>query len=431
MISPEKRYKKSMALWKKAPQVILNGVQTLSKSPLHIAFGACPIFVEKAKGAYFWDCDGNRYIDYPLALGPIVLGHAYPRVDRAVKKQMKNGSLFSLSSPKEIELAELLCAMIPSAQKVKFLKSGSEAMSAAVRIARAYTQREHVAVCGYHGWHDWTVCRTTRNVGVETTSQSLIHEFSYNDIDSLLNIIERFPDQIAAIILEPVGMYAPKKQFLKKVAKVAKEHGALLIFDEIITGFRLSPGGAQEYFSVTPDISAFGKAMGNGYPISALVGKKEILDEVEDKVFISSTYGGDLLAITAAIETLNIISDENVTGHLHKLGKELQRGLGALINETQISGSCEGLPHKTFLVFNDTDQVSGKLIQTLFRQESFARGVFLGYGHFISYSHTKKDIQFSLDMASEVFKLIDKSINNKTTASLLKGPIAEEVFKRY
>jgi len=411
--------------------VILNGVQTLSKSPIHIAYGACPIYVERAKGAYFWDCDGNRYIDYPLALGPIVLGHAYDTVDRAVKKQMKNGSLYSLSSQKEIDLAEILCSMIPSAEKVKFLKSGSEAMSAAVRVARAYTQKQHLAVCGYHGWHDWTVCRTTRNAGVEGTAHNLIHEFSYNDINSLLKIFEQFPDQLAAVILEPVGMYAPEYNFLKNVAKLTKEHGALLIFDEIITGFRLSPGGAQEYFSVIPDLSAFGKAMGNGYPISALVGKREILDEVEEKVFISSTYGGDLLAITAAIETLTIITNENVVGHLHALGKDLQNGLGSLIKENNVSGSCEGLPHKTFLVFNDADQVSGKIIQTLFRQESFERGVFLGYGHFISYSHTKKDIRDTLNIASDVFNIISDSLKDDTTASLLKGPIAEEVFKRY
>jgi len=411
--------------------VILNGVQTLSKSPVHIAFGACPIYVERAKGAYFWDCDGNRYIDYPLALGPIVLGHAYDQVDRAVKKQMKNGSLYSLSSPKEIDLAETLCSMIPSAEKVKFLKSGSEAMSAAVRVARAYTQKEHVAVCGYHGWHDWTVCRTTRNAGVDGTAHTLIHEFSYNDIESLSNIFEQYPDQIAAVILEPVGMYPPSNDFLKKVAKTAKDHASLLIFDEVITGFRLSHGGAQEYFSVTPDLSAFGKAMGNGYPISALVGKREIMDAVEDKVFISSTYGGDLLAITAAIETLGIIKNENVIGHIHTLGKDLRKGLTSLMKENDIPGSCQGLPHKTFLIFDDADQISGKVIQTLFRQESFDRGVFLGYGHFISYSHKKKDIQETLTVASDVFELVAESVNSNTTASLLRGPVADEVFKRY
>lgn len=431
MIQPDKKYKKSYALWNKATKVILNGVQTLSKSPIHIAYGACPIYVERAKGAYFWDCDGNRYIDYPLALGPIVLGHAYDKVDSAVKKQMNNGSLYSLSSPKEIELADILCSMIPSAEKVKFLKSGSEAMSAAVRVARAYTHKEHIAACGYHGWHDWTVCRTTRNAGVDRTAHTRIHEFSYNDIDSLLRIFELFPNQVAAVILEPVGMTPPSNDFLKKVAKAAEDHEALLIFDEVITGFRLSRGGAQEYFSVTPDISAFGKAMGNGYPISAVVGKKEIMDAIEDKVFISSTYGGDLLAITAAIETLDIIHNENVIEHIHNLGKDLQKGLTSLMKENDVPGSCQGFLHKTFMVFNDADKISGKTIQTLFRQESFERGVFLGYGHFISYSHTKKDIQDSLNVASEVFKLVSDSIDSNTTDSLLKGPVAEDVFIRY
>jgi glutamate-1-semialdehyde aminotransferase len=286
-------------------------------------------------------------------------------------------------------------------------------------------------VCGYHGWHDWTVCRTTRNAGIEKAANTLIHEFSYNDIKSLTKIFEQYPNQIAAVILEPVGMYPPVNDFLNQVAKTASDHDALLIFDEVITGFRLSKGGAQEYFSVTPDLSAIGKAMGNGYPISALVGKKEILDAVEDKVFISSTYGGDLLAITAAIETLGIIQNENVIEHIHILGKELRKGLTSLMRENDIPGSCEGLPHKTFLVFDDDKKISGKTIQTLFRQESFERGVFLGYGHFMSYSHTKKDIRETLDVASDVFELIADSIDSNTTASLLKGPVADDVFKRY
>ncbi|GAA5262987.1 aspartate aminotransferase family protein [Methanocalculus sp. MC3] len=431
MINTYGNYNKSNILWDQAKKLIINGVQTLSKSPEHIAYGACPIFIEKAKGAYFWDCDGNRYIDYPLALGPIVLGHAYERVDQAVTKQMKKGFLYSLSSPKEIELAELICSMIPSAEKVKFLKSGSEAMSAAVRVARAYTQKQHVAVCGYHGWHDWTICRTIRNAGVQDGANALIHEFTYNDIHSLQTIFDQFPNQLAAVILEPVGMYAPENNFLESVAKLAKDNGSLLIFDEIITGFRLSPGGAQEFFSVTPDISVFGKAMGNGYPISALVGKTEIFDEIQDDIFISSTYGGDLLAISAAIETMNIILENNVIEHLHKLGRELQLGINTLMRDYNISGMCEGLPHKTFMVFNDADGISGNAILTLFRQESFARGIFLGYGHFISYSHTKNDIQETLLATTDIFKIIEKSINDNTTTSLLKGRIATEVFKRY
>lgn len=425
------RYARSRELWEKAKGLVLNGVQTLSKSPVHIAPEMSPIFIKKAKGAYFWDCDGNRYIDYPLSLGPVVLGHAYDEVDNAVKKQMSKGILYSLSSRLELELAELMCSVVPSAEKVKFLKTGSEAVSAAVRVARAYTGREMLAVCGYHGWHDWTVVRTARNAGVPASLNDLIHEFKYNDIDSLYTVFSVYPNKIAAVVLEPVGMYPPRNDFLKKIAAVAKKNGAVLIFDEIITGFRLALGGAQEYFSVTPDISAFGKAMGNGYSISALVGKKMIMDEVEDKIFISSTYGGDLLPITAALKTIRILKERNVNNYILLLGERLKEKLNKAIKINGIDAVCEGMPHKTFIIFNDMEGIPGKMIETVFRQGCFARGAFLGYGHFISYSHTADDIDQSAAIASEVLHDIRDALHQGNLPSLLKGEIATDVFTRY
>lgn len=411
--------------------MLLNGVLTLSKSPEAIGYGTCPVFAEKAKGAYFWDCDGNKYIDYALALGPVVLGYAYNGVDNAVRKQMKKGFLYSLSNKAELDLSESLRSIIPSAEKVKFLKSGSEAMTAAVRVARAYTDREVVAVCGYHGWHDWTIIRTTRNAGVPKVLSDLVFEFTYNDIESLNKIFAENPRRVAAVILEPVGMYAPKDDFLEKVAALTRKNKALLIFDEIITGFRLDLGGAQSFFSVTPDLSAFGKAMANGYPISAFVGKKEIIDAVEDRVFISSTYSGDLLAINAAIKTIEILKKKKVNKYILSLGRKLKDGLNEVIKEKRINGTCEGMPHKTFLVFKDTGGVSGKLIETIFRQECLARGVFLGYGHFISFSHTEKDINFSLKVAAEALNIIKNAVKRGSLESLLKGKVAIDAFKRY
>lgn len=425
------RYAGSQVLWQKAKGLVLNGVQTLSKSPVHIAPEMAPIFVERAKGAYFWDCDGNRYIDYPLSLGPVVLGHAYDEVDNAVKKQMSNGILYSLSSRLELELAELLCNIIPSAEKVKFLKTGSEAVSGAVRIARAYTGREMLAVCGYHGWHDWTIVRTTRNAGVPASLNGLVHEFKYNDLDSLCAIFSAHPKKVAAVVLEPVGIYSPRNDFLEKVAAVTMENGAVLIFDEIITGFRLALGGAQEYFSVTPDISTFGKAMANGYPIAALVGKKAIMDEVEDRIFISSTYGGDLLSITAALKTIRILRERGVNDYILLLGKRLKEKLNEAIRINGIDATCEGMPHKTFLIFKDLEGIPGKLIETIFRQGCFARGAFLGYGHFVSYSHTTDDIDQSAAIASEVLSDIRDALYRGNLPSLLRGQIATDVFKRY
>ena len=422
--------RKSHSLWNKSKSIILNGTLTLSKSPDYIVPGY-PIYVDKAKGAYFWDSEGNRYIDYPLALGPVILGYAYDEVDAAVKEQMAKGFLYSLSSKREIELAELLCEIIPSAEKIKILKTGSEATSAAVRIARAYTRRDIVAVCGYHGWHDWTVVRTERNAGVPSQLRDLIYEFSYNDIDSLQMVFDRNPGKIAAVIMEPVGMYEPVDDFLNKVAVLTRKNGALLIYDEVITGFRLSLGGAQGYFSVTPDLSVFGKAMANCYAIAAVVGKQDIMNEVEDDVFISSTYGGDLLAITAAVKTIEILKENNVNNHIINLGQKLKEGLNAIIENNNISASCEGMPHRTFIVFRDAEGVSSKMIETLFRQECLARGIFLGYGHFICFSHTENDIKATLEAASEVFALIRKALENGNLSTYLKGPVAKDVFKRY
>ncbi len=426
-----KRYANSYKFWQKANSLILNGVSTLSKSPIYISQRACPVYVEKAKGAYFWDCDGNRYIDYPMALGPIILGYAFEDVDTAVIKQMKKGFLYSLSSTLELELAELLREIIPSAEMVKFLKTGSEATSAAVRVARAFTGREKMAVCGYHGWHDWTVGRTFRNAGVPESAIKLVFEFKYNDLDSLQRIFENHPGDIAAVILEPVAMYAPENGFLESVASLAKKNGALLIFDEIITGFRLSLGGAQSYFSVTPDLSAFGKAMANGYPISALVGKKEIMDAVQDKVFLSSTFGGDLLGITAAIKTINILKEKKVNEHILTLGKQLKDGINEAIKNNRMEAICEGMHHKTFLLFRDMEGVPAKMIEAIFRQECLSRGAFLGYGHFISLSHTTEDIQRSTDLATEVFAIIREALDRGQISNLLKGDLPQDVFKRY
>lgn len=425
------KYRKSYELWERANSLFLNGVQTLSKSPKYITFGGSPAYIDKAKGAYMWDYDGNRYIDYPMALGPIVLGYAFDEVDDAVKEQMSKGFLYSLSSRLEIELAELLCDIIPSAEKVKILKSGSEATSASVRIARAYTGKEVVAVCGYHGWHDWTVVRTTRNHGVPASLKELVSEFKYNDLDSLQRVFDRNPGKVASVILEPVGMYEPENNFLEKVAELTRKNGALLIFDEIITGFRLDLGGAQSYFSVTPDLSTFGKSMANGYPISVLVGNRDIMNTVEDKVFISSTYGGDLLSITASIKTIEILKEKKVNDYILLLGKKLKDGLNEVIKRNNVSAVCEGMPHKTFLLFDDVGKCSGKMIETLFRQECLEKGVFLGYGQFISFSHTEDDIQQSVDIASDAFALIREALDRGNLRSLLKGEISTDVFKRY
>lgn len=425
------RYHKSEQIWEGRSHVLVNHVLTMSKSPLYICPRACPIYIDRAQGAYFWDVDGNRFIDYPLALGAIVLGHAYKKVDQAVRTQMEKGMLFSLSSERELELAELLIECIPCAEKVRLLKTGSEAMSAAVRIARAYTGREKIAVSGYHGWHDWTIARNARNAGVPKSLQELVFEFRFNAIDSLEQIFSTHQESIAAVALEPVAMSAPENNFLADVKELCVRNGALLLFDETITGFRLGLGGAQSCFSVTPDLAAFGKAMANGYPISALVGREDIINAVEEQIFISSTYGGDLLSIAAAIETISAIKENNVCDRLLELGCMLQEGLNALVERSSLPISCIGMPHKTSLKFCDHAGVPAKAMETFFRQECLSRGVFLGYGHFMSFSHTEEDIQVSLSVAEEVFEDMGSAFRDGTLMKRLRGEIAQDVFKRF
>ena len=425
------RYSQSEQHRRRAEALLMNGVGTMSKSTRYICPGCCPSYVARAKGAYFWDVDGHRYIDYPLALGPVVLGYAYDEVDEAVKRQMQNGFLYSLSSPLELDLAEILCQEIPGAEKVRFLKSGSEAMAAAVRVARAYTGREKVAVCGYHGWHDWTIARSSRNAGVPAGLKELVFEFRYNDLASLEAILAEHYGQIGAVILEPVGMHAPEDSFLHRVAALAHKAGALLIFDEVITGFRMHLGGAQAYFGVTPDLAGFGKAMANGYPLAALVGKREIIDAVQDQIFISSTYSGDLLSISAAIKTIEILRRNNVNAYIMELGQKLKDGLNEIIAELGLPFACHGMPHKTFLVFEDYEEVPAKMIETVFRQENLRRGIFLGYGHFISYSHSLDDLRQSLEVAAEVLDLIKRALETGSLPDMLLGGICQDVFKRY
>ena len=232
------------------------------------------MYFERAKGCNIYDVDGNCYIDYLLALLPIILGYRDNDVDRAVKKQINKGVVFSMSHPIEIELAEELKAIIPYAEMVRFGKNGSDVLSAAIRLARAYTKKDLILVCGYHGWHDWFIGSTTRNAGVPKQVSKLTKNFKFNDIENLLYNIKKFKNKVAAVVLEPDGLIAPNKNYLKELKAVCRKEGILIIFDEIVCGFRTSLGGASEKFNIKPDLGCFGKSLANGYPISAIVGKK-------------------------------------------------------------------------------------------------------------------------------------------------------------
>ena len=272
----KKKFKKSIKFYKKAIQKIPLATQTFSKSSLIYPYGVSPLFVDKGKGCYITDIDNNQYIDYILGLLPIILSYQDKDVDIAIKKQLKKGIIFSLPSTVEFVLADLLTKLIPSAEMVRFGKNGSDVTSAAIRLSRAFTGRDKIAICGYHSWHDWYIGTTSRNLGVPKSVSKLSFNFKFNDLDSFYNVLKKNnPNKFAAIILEPENIEIPNIEFLKEVRNFASKYGIILIFDEIVSGFRSNLGGAQKKFGIIPDLSTFGKGIANGMPLSAIVGKKK------------------------------------------------------------------------------------------------------------------------------------------------------------
>jgi glutamate-1-semialdehyde 2,1-aminomutase/spore coat polysaccharide biosynthesis protein SpsF len=425
------RIKNSLKLKRKVSKLIPGCSQTFSKGPTQFVQGVAPVFLEKGKGSHVWDVDGNEYIDYAMALGPIILGHNYPAVTEAVKEILEKGTTFTLPHRLEGELAEILCEIIPCAEMVRFGKNGSDATSGAVRVARAYTGRDKIACCGYHGWHDWYIATTTRNKGIPEEVKKLTLTFEYNKIETLEKIFEENKDQIACVIMEPVGVEEPKDNFLQKVKELTHKNGAILIFDEVVTGFRFSLGGAQEYFNVIPDLACFGKAMANGYPISAIVGKKEIMKLFEE-VFYSFTFGGEIVSIAAAIATIKELKEKKVIEYIWEQGRKLKDGYNLFVKELGLEKytQCIGYPPRTVITFKDKDGNEDLLLKSLFQQECIKRGILFTGAHNICFSHTNKDIDYTLRVYRTVLEIIKDAIERNKVRELLEGEPVEPVFRR-
>ena len=422
---------RSYALKDRSLALIPSGSQTFSKGPTQFVQGMAPVFLERGAGSHVWDVDGNEYVDYILALGPVILGHNYPAVTEAAVRQMAEGVAFSLAHPVEVELAELLVEIIPGAEMVRYGKNGSDATSAAVRVARAYTGREMVACCGYHGWQDWFIGTTTRNKGVPGAVQELTTTFKYNDIASLEEVFAQHPGRVAAVVMEPFGVEEPRDDFLQRVKKATDREGAVLVYDEVITGFRLAMGGAQEHFGVVPDLACFGKAMGNGFPISTVVGRRDIM-ALFDEVFFSSTFGGEAVSLAAAVATINEMRKENVIAHLWSQGRKLQDGYNVLARELGVEGDtrCIGLPPRTVLTFKDGDGQDSLALKSLFQQECLKRGLLTGGYHNLCYSHSDRDIDYTLRVYRTVLEILSQAIREGDVRERLEGKPLEPVFRR-
>jgi glutamate-1-semialdehyde 2,1-aminomutase len=392
--------------------------------------GVSPLFVKKAKGAYIWDIDGNKYIDLVNALAAVTLGYRDKQVEIAVKKQLKIGVSLSLPTKLEAEVSELITQIVPAAEMVRFSKNGSDATSAAIRLARSYTGRDHIIVCGYHGWQDWYIGSTSRNSGVPNTVSALTHTFEFNNIDSLKEKLTLLSEKVAAVILEPMSNTYPNIGFLESVKDLTHKAGAVLIFDEIITGFRFSRGGAQELFKVTPDLATFGKGIANGFPLAAVVGKKEIMLEME-KVFVSGTFGGELLSLAAAKVVLQKHINEDVCGDLAEKGNILAESTINAINENKIDSviSLSGHPTWKFINWKSVSNYSAQEIKTYFMQEIFQEGILVLGTHNITQAHNKKIVNKIADSYYRIFKKIRYVLENENLREELKVQPLVPLFK--
>ncbi|MGR3176900.1 MAG: aspartate aminotransferase family protein [Candidatus Anammoxibacter sp.] len=404
---------KSLELFEDGKKLIPGGVLGIRR-PYNFVDGEYPVFVESGKGSRIIDVDGNEYIDFLCAYGPIILGYREDEIDEAVIKQIRDkGFCFSLTQKYQNQLAEKLKELIPCSEMTIFVKTGSDATTTAIRLARAYTNRTKIMRCGYHGWHDW--CVEVKG-GIPDKFYEDVYEFDYNNIDSLEELTSKHGNETAAIIITPFGhplahkMEEPKSGFLEEVKAIAAKYGAVLIFDEIRTGFRVSLGGAQKYYGVTPDIACFGKAMANGYPISAVTGKSAIMKTGEKEVFISSTFFPNSLSYVASLKTIEILERDNVLEKIWKNGALFCEKVKKVIDKYDVGAELSGIAPMFFITFKKDEQKTYKKRRMDFYAQLIRRGIFMHpYHHgYIAYRHTENDLD-------ETVNAIDEALHNVTT----------------
>jgi glutamate-1-semialdehyde aminotransferase len=419
---------RSNDLYTRAQEVMVPVTQTLAKGPGQWSKGLAPKYIQRGKGARVWDVDGNEFLDYNMAIGPISLGYAYDVVDQAIIRQLQDGITFSLMHSLEVEVSEMLRSIIPNAEAVRISKSGADVCSAAVRIARAFTGRNKVLCCGYHGWHDWYIGVTSRNKGIPQAVRDLTYTFDYNNLDSLKAALD---SDVACVILEPFVFDEPKDNFLHEVARLCRENGTLLIFDEMWTGFRVHVGGAQAFFDIKPDLAVYSKAVANGMPVAFLTGRRDVLDLFEEEVFFFTTFGGEALSLAATLATVNELREKNVPAHLARIGQRLKDGYNEIAQELGIAKytGCKGYPCRTMVTF-DASGGDPLVLKTYVQQEMIKRGILWGGFHNVCFSHTDADVDYTLQAYREVLPLLKDSIEKGDTASRLLGEPLQAVFRK-
>jgi glutamate-1-semialdehyde aminotransferase len=402
--------------------------QTMAKGPTQYVNGVAPKYLQRGDGAHVWDVDGNEYIDFNMGVGPISLGYNYRPVDEAILRQLADGITYSLVHPLEVEVAELVREVIPNAEMVRYSKTGAEVTSAAVRVARAYTGRDKVLCCGYHGWHDWYVGTLPRDRGVPQAVKDLVHTFTYNDLDSLRNALD---EDTACVIMEPMVFDFPAEGYLQSVKELCAQNGTLLIFDEMWTGFRIALGGAQEYFGVDADLACFSKAIANGMPISVLSGRAEYMQLLDSEIFFFSTFGGEALSLAAAKVTIEELRKHDVPTQLAGQGRTIMDGYNALVEQMGLSmvTSCKGYPARTLVTFNHPT-LDPLHIKSLMQQELIKRGVLWSGFHNLCYAHSSADIEYLLDVYEDVLPILKAALSAGDVLSRLHGEPVQPVFRK-
>jgi glutamate-1-semialdehyde 2,1-aminomutase len=437
------RVQRSMELYHRALELIPGGTQLVSRRPTRFACGVSPVYAERARGARLWDVDGNEYIDWVSGIGAILLGYCDPVVDDAVREQIGRGVNFSINSALEVELAEELVRMIPCAEMVRYTKSGGEACAVAVRIARGATGRDKILFCGYHGWHDWYLAANLdadanlnqhlfpgiEAIGVPRALAGTALPFPYGDLARLGEMLDAHRGEIAAVIMEPLRSQMPPEGYLAGVARLCREHGAVLIFDEVSSGFRCSLQGAQGFVGVTPDMAVFAKSITNGYPLGVVVGRREVM-EPASQMFISSTYWSDAIGLCAALATLREIRRLDVPARLARVGGELQNRLNAVARDTGLAVACTGLGFHPQLQFSTDDPEVKTLLSTLYIQEMAKRGCH-GYAAFyMNAAQGPAELEQTEAAARATFTILQQGWNSGTLDQLLECELRQESFRR-
>ena len=439
LISHRVDFAKSRELQSRSHQLIPGGCHTYAKGDDQFPILA-PGFIARGKGAHIWDMDGNEYIEYGMGCRAVTLGHAFPEVVEAVQTELLHGSNFSRPAPIEVTCAEELLGMIEGAEMAKFCKDGSTATTAALKLARAYTGRDKIAYCADHPFfatHDWFMGSTPVDAGIPQAVKDLSLSFRYNDIDSVQKLFRDNPDAISCLILEPAKYSDPEDDFLHKTLDLCHEHGALFILDEMITGFRWHNGGGQKYYDVVPDLSAFGKAFGNGFAVSALVGKREImelggLEHDKERVFLlSTTHGAETHALAAAIATMRVYQEQPVIETLFRQGTKLKDGLNEVISRHGLEEYVQviGKPCCMVIVWRDQDKQPSQWFRTLMLQELIKRGVFM-LSLVISYSHSDEDVETTVAAVDECLSVYKRALADGPEKYLVGRP-SKSVYRKY